>query len=304
MSRPQINKTPRDSTRELRLSELGLLLLLTEFIRLRWRGRARAVAERRVRGRCNRVKPRRQCGGAIDYYAGRMQNAHRRAALHGRPVPYGGAHEAHGPYADVLWRPQRQHSNDHARCGRAQPRVAHARRRAWRYVVQFACGDSGARARGAGAQTARAAARGQGEDGRSALVVQLQLFGLQPPLPRRQPDRRHARAGAGAHPRRRPRIPRAAPVGARRGAVDGEQGARATSYARVKGAENEEPELADDRAEAKQRDGVNNDWESVALEKCSGLRQNLRDVEKARLDSHHEHYGLRRCLGSLGNERT
>ena len=86
--------------------------------------------------------------------------------------------------------------------------------------------------------------------------------------------------------------------------MDGEQGAPATSYARVKGAENEEPELADDLAEAKQRDGVNNDWESVALEKCSGLRQNLRDVEKARLDSHHEHYGLRRCLGSLGNERT
>ena len=74
--------------------------------------------------------------------------------------------------------------------------------------------------------------------------------------------------------------------------------------ARVEGSENEETELADGLAEAKQRVGVNDDCESVALEKCSGLRQNLRDVEKARLDAHHERYELHRRLRSLDHERT
>ena len=34
------------------------------------------------------------------------------------------------------------------------------------------------------------------------------------------------------------------------------------------------------------------------------VRQNLRNVEKARLDAHHERYEMRRRLGSLDNERT
>ena len=74
--------------------------------------------------------------------------------------------------------------------------------------------------------------------------------------------------------------------------------------ARVKGDENEGTELASGLADAKHRIGVDDDQKGVALEKCSGLRQNLRDVEKARLDAHHERYELRRRLRSLDHERT
>ena len=74
--------------------------------------------------------------------------------------------------------------------------------------------------------------------------------------------------------------------------------------ARVKGAENEWTKLASGLADAKQRIGVDEDQKGVALEECSELRQDLRDVEKARLDARHERYELRRHLKSLDNERT
>ena len=80
--------------------------------------------------------------------------------------------------------------------------------------------------------------------------------------------------------------------------------APATNYARVEGAENKATELADGLADHKQRISVNDDRESVVYEKCSGLRQNLRDVKKARLDAHHERHELRRRLKTLDNERT
>ena len=73
---------------------------------------------------------------------------------------------------------------------------------------------------------------------------------------------------------------------------------------RVKGVENEETELANGLADAKQCIGVDDDQKGVALEECSELRQDLRDVEKARLDARHERYELRRHLKSLDAERT
>ena len=72
----------------------------------------------------------------------------------------------------------------------------------------------------------------------------------------------------------------------------------------VKDAENEKTELADGFADPWQTVGFNDHRESVALGKCFGLRQNLRDVEKASLDTHHGWYELLRCFGSLDNERT
>ena len=74
--------------------------------------------------------------------------------------------------------------------------------------------------------------------------------------------------------------------------------------ARVKSAENEGTELLGGLVDAKQRSGVDDDQKGVALEECSELRQNLRDVEKARLDARHERYELRRHLKSRDNERT
>ena len=63
-------------------------------------------------------------------------------------------------------------------------------------------------------------------------------------------------------------------------------------------------QLADGFPDPWQSVGVNDDRESVALGKCFGLHQNLRDVEKARVDAHHWCYELRRRFGSLDNERT
>ena len=80
--------------------------------------------------------------------------------------------------------------------------------------------------------------------------------------------------------------------------------APATNYARVEGAEDKATELADGLADPKQRISVNDDRESVALEKFSGLRQNLRDVEKASLDARHECSELRSHLKSFDTERT
>ena len=74
--------------------------------------------------------------------------------------------------------------------------------------------------------------------------------------------------------------------------------------ARVKGAENEGTELASGLPDATHRIGVDDDQKGVALDECSELRQDLRDVEKARLDARHERYELRRHLKSLDNERT
>ena len=74
--------------------------------------------------------------------------------------------------------------------------------------------------------------------------------------------------------------------------------------ARVKGAEIEGTELASGLADAKHRIGVDDDQKGVALDECSELRQDLRDVEKARLDVRHERYELRRHLKSLDTERT
>ena len=73
---------------------------------------------------------------------------------------------------------------------------------------------------------------------------------------------------------------------------------------RVKGVENEETELANGLADAKQCIGVDDDQKGVALEDCSALRQDLRDVQKARIDARHERYELRCDLKLFDNERT
>ena len=95
-----------------------------------------------------------------------------------RTVLHKGTHEEHRPYSNVPLRQQRQHSHGNARCGRAQFRVAHVRRREWRYVNRLARVDSGVFAQGAETRTARAAARGQKKDARAAVVFRLQPFGL------------------------------------------------------------------------------------------------------------------------------